>query len=310
MFDEFHNAVPGNKNYYLVNGEFAGVADSIPKYLGIVNWNHSNKAKQSLSFFEDKGFKQITAPYYDTDEQHIRRSKNNAGSINKFKGMMYTTWTKNYSYLKHFGYLAWNHSPFIYHRPINDIPDSKILNLEYKVSKGTYDSSEINSFGFYYRTTPDALFSAVDLKSSLNPSGNGNYQLQLGPEVSSLQYYFEAENSDGWKTKVPFGDSIYYTINKSVNSIDGDTKPSIVNTSVSILEPNIIKVYDIPKNLDGFTIKIFDLLGRTLDFNYEIAETAMDFHIKIHLNNATGRGIYFLFLINSKRVYYSTVLLL
>lgn len=305
MFDEFHNAVPGNKNYYLVNGEFASVADSIPKSLGIVNWNHT-KAKQSLSFFENKGFKQITAPYYDSDEQHIRRSKNNAKTIGNFNGMMYTTWTNNYSYLKHFGYLAWNHSPFIYHRPIKDIPDSKILNFEYKVSKGTYDSSEISSFALYYRTTPDAGFSAVDLKSSLSSSGTGNYQLQLGPEIFFFQYYFEAENADGWKTKVPFGDSVYYTINNTANSTGEITKLNPANIPVDILEPNTIEVYDIPKSLDGFTIKIFDLLGQPVDFNYKIEESVTNLSIKIQLNNPGG-GMYFLFLINSKKVYYSKV---
>jgi hypothetical protein len=59
MFDEGHNAVD---NYYFVNGGLRGVADSLPKSLGIVNWNQNN-LWQSLRFFSKKGFRQITAPF-------------------------------------------------------------------------------------------------------------------------------------------------------------------------------------------------------------------------------------------------------
>ncbi len=305
MFDEFHNAIPGNKNYYLVNGEFAGVADSIPKSLGIVNWNHG-KSKQSLPFFEGKGFNQITAPYYDIDEQHIRRSKNDARSINKFSGMMYTTWTNNYSFLKHFGYLSWNHSPFIYHRPINSIPDSGSVNLAYKVSKGTYDSSDINSFVFYYRTSPDETFKSIDLKPFLDTYGTGSYLLQLGYGASLLQYYFEAKNFDGWTTKVPFGDTAYYTINKIPNSINRNTEMLPFNISISQLEPHIVNVYNIPRDFNEFTIKIYNFLGQRLDFEYDVVENLNSLNIKIRLHSVRS-GIYFLLLVNSKNMYRSKI---
>ncbi|ROL56247.1 hypothetical protein D9V84_08735 [Bacteroidetes/Chlorobi group bacterium Naka2016] len=309
MFDEFHNAKPGNKNYYLVNGELAGVSDSIPKSVGIVNWNHGNNAVQSLTFFENKGFRQITAPYYDTDEQHIRRSKNNAKSISNFDGMMYTTWTNNYSYLKHFGYLAWNHSPFIYHRPLTQIPDSRLINLEYKVSKGIYDSSQIESFKLYYRTSPNNDFSSIDLKHTLNENGVGNYLLKLDSNTYFLEYYFEAINSDGWTTKVPFGDTVYYKLTKEVSSSVRNDDIFATKLSISFEKSNVIKILNFPKDFKDFKIKIFNFLGQQLNFSYEIKGNSILSNIIINLNEFTN-GVCFLVISDGTSVYFSKALLI
>jgi hypothetical protein len=95
MFDEFHNAVQGP--YYLVRGDLRGSADIIPKTLGIVNWNgRENYVHQSLKYFADRGFRQISAPFYDSDEQQIRRWKEWTRGVANFHGMMYTTWSKKY----------------------------------------------------------------------------------------------------------------------------------------------------------------------------------------------------------------------
>ncbi|PLX32415.1 MAG: hypothetical protein C0600_02660, partial [Ignavibacteria bacterium] len=116
MFDEYHNAVTGP--YYLVRGDLRGSADLIPEDIGIVNWNgREGIIQNSLEFFANKGFRQLSAPYYDRDEHQIRRWKEWTRETPDFHGMMYTTWQRGYDHLEPFGDYAWTHAPHIYHTP-------------------------------------------------------------------------------------------------------------------------------------------------------------------------------------------------
>lgn len=113
MFDSLHNA---HANYYLVNGDLYGDWDMIPKDITIVNWDPSKSA--SLDFFAHHGFRQITSPYYDVpNTKNIRDWRIAMEGVPNVDGMMYTTWSGDYSYLTPFADYAWSAGPMIVHRP-------------------------------------------------------------------------------------------------------------------------------------------------------------------------------------------------
>ena len=77
------------------------------KSLGMVNWNGRDGVVQnSLNFFSSKGYRQISAPFYDADENQIRTWKEWTRETPNFLGMMYTTWQNKYSLLPDFGDLV------------------------------------------------------------------------------------------------------------------------------------------------------------------------------------------------------------
>ncbi len=116
MFDTLHNA---HNNYYLVNGDLTGDWNLIPKNITIVNWS-GGFMKQSLKFFADHGFSQVTSPYYDVPNTvNMRDWRIAMEGIPNMNGMMYTTWGADYSYLKPFADYAWSAGPMIVHEPVN-----------------------------------------------------------------------------------------------------------------------------------------------------------------------------------------------
>jgi hypothetical protein len=113
MFDSLHNA---HANYYLVNGDLYGDWDLIPKDISIVNWSPDKKG--SLEFFARKGFRQVTSPYYDVpDTRNIREWRIAMEGVPNVDGMMYTTWSGDYSFLTPFADYAWSAGPMIVHQP-------------------------------------------------------------------------------------------------------------------------------------------------------------------------------------------------
>ncbi len=98
MFDPHHNAKP---NYYLVNGDLTGSWEGLDKNVIIVNWN-SDKAVESLKFFADRGHRQLIAGYYDSPLSMTKQWLEKAKSVAGVQGVMYTTWTVNYSQLEAF----------------------------------------------------------------------------------------------------------------------------------------------------------------------------------------------------------------
>ncbi|MHC4508976.1 MAG: hypothetical protein ACYTAO_08455 [Planctomycetota bacterium] len=103
MFDPNHNA---RTDYYLVEGDFTGSWDYIPRDLTIVCWYYDKRA-ESLAFFSSLGFRTLAGAYYDGDTL-----ENPAGWLDVLEvtpgacGIMYTTWRNKYELLAPFGNLV------------------------------------------------------------------------------------------------------------------------------------------------------------------------------------------------------------
>jgi hypothetical protein len=103
MFDPNHNA---HGDYFLVDGDFTGSWNYIPKDLVIVCWYY-NKRVESLGFFSSLGFKTLAGAYYDGDTLENPRGwlevlNDTPGAC----GIMYTTWQNKYELLAPFGNLV------------------------------------------------------------------------------------------------------------------------------------------------------------------------------------------------------------
>ena len=105
MFDPYHNAVD---NYYLVRGSLKGA--SAPEDVTIVNWNFGKRA-ESLQHFAKRGHLQIIAGYYDANPSQITQWLDTVTEqrINTVDGIMYTTWSRNFSDLEEFAKLVKSH---------------------------------------------------------------------------------------------------------------------------------------------------------------------------------------------------------
>jgi hypothetical protein len=260
MFDPYHNAVPGVKNYYLVNGDMGGVADLIPNTVGMVSWNFG-KAKQSLDYFSDKGFRQITAPFYDQDQNAIRRSKETSQGVPNFLGMMYTTWDVNYDYLEHHARYCWNHAPYIYHQP----PDPSIkpngsIKISGEIAGDTYDAG--------WKADTVTLHWSFDPKSQIGffqhttiENGTFNFDLEVPSGVEYLQYYIDAHDNRGWLTKVPYGKGQYYKMGAIKTGVDENLAENVIISPNPVA--NQLKVEF--KGLENLKeLSIFDIVGNEI----------------------------------------------
>lgn len=107
MLDPNHNA---RSDYYLVEGDFTGSWNFVPKDLIIAVWGGTPREK-SLRFFVEQGFRTLIACYYDApnlDEvkgwAELAQSAPNPAQV---IGFMYTTWERKYDLLGSFGKLVW-----------------------------------------------------------------------------------------------------------------------------------------------------------------------------------------------------------
>ncbi len=117
MFDPNHNARPfGDKGYYyLVNGNWDGSWEGLPRDVVILNWYSPTPA--GLKFFADRGHEQILCGYYDgrtTDQmkQNIHKWMTVLPGVPGVRGWMFTTWTRRYPFMKEYfelldSYDAW-----------------------------------------------------------------------------------------------------------------------------------------------------------------------------------------------------------
>jgi hypothetical protein len=114
MLDPNHNAHP---DYYLVEGDFTGSWNFVPKDLIIAVWGGAPREK-SLRFFAEQGFRTLIACYYDApnlDEvkgwlelvRSISRPSPFVPRPGQVLGFMYTTWERKYQLLGEFGKLVW-----------------------------------------------------------------------------------------------------------------------------------------------------------------------------------------------------------
>jgi hypothetical protein len=103
MLDPNHNAHGG---YYLVEGDYTGSWNYIPKDLIIACWYHEKRVA-SLAHFAGLGLRTLGAAYYDADTLDNPRDWLAALAVTpKACGIMYTTWRNKYALLADFGALV------------------------------------------------------------------------------------------------------------------------------------------------------------------------------------------------------------
>jgi hypothetical protein len=103
MLDPHHNA---HADYYMVDGDFAGSWNYVPKDLGIVCWYYQKRV-ESLAHFSQLGFRTLAGAYYDGDSLEnpqgwLEALQRTPGAV----GIMYTTWQDKYDLLAPFGDLV------------------------------------------------------------------------------------------------------------------------------------------------------------------------------------------------------------
>jgi hypothetical protein len=75
----------------------------------VMNWNFDNR-DNSLKFFADRGNRQIIAGYYDSDLTDLQKWLESAQKVQGVIGMMYTTWSQNYSQIENFAKMCQAHT--------------------------------------------------------------------------------------------------------------------------------------------------------------------------------------------------------
>jgi hypothetical protein len=103
MLDPNHNA---RNNYYMVDGDFTGSWEYIPKDLIIACWYYQRR-NLSLSHFSRLGFRTLAGAYYDADD--LENPKGWLEALDRTPnalGIMYTTWRNKYKLLTDFGDLV------------------------------------------------------------------------------------------------------------------------------------------------------------------------------------------------------------
>jgi hypothetical protein len=103
MFDPNHNA---RGDYYLVEGDYTGSWQYLPKDMQLACWYYE-KRNQSLAFFSKLSRHTLGAAYYDADDLSNPRGwleslDQTPGAV----GIMYTTWNNKYKLLADFGDLV------------------------------------------------------------------------------------------------------------------------------------------------------------------------------------------------------------
>ena len=100
MLDPNHNA---HGKYYLVDGDFTGSWEHVPKNLIMAVWGGEPRPA-SLDFFAGRGSRTLVACYYDADDlKDVEGWLQLAAPTRKLRGFMYTPWQKKYSLLPAFG---------------------------------------------------------------------------------------------------------------------------------------------------------------------------------------------------------------
>jgi len=100
MLDPNHNA---HGDYYMVEGDFTGSWNHVPKDLIIACWYYKIR-ETSLQFFSKLGFRTLGAAYYDGDD--LENCKGWVAALRatpRAGGIMYTSWQNKYALLGPFG---------------------------------------------------------------------------------------------------------------------------------------------------------------------------------------------------------------
>ena len=110
MFDPYHNA---RDHYYYVEGDLTGSWEKVPANVTILNWNLDH-LQESLAWFAGQdprqrvAHSQIIAGYYDKGDggRAARTELAEAAGIRGIAGLMYTTWSDDYSQMESFAVAA------------------------------------------------------------------------------------------------------------------------------------------------------------------------------------------------------------
>jgi hypothetical protein len=103
MLDPNHNA---RGNYYLVDGDYSGSWNHVPKELGILTWYYERR-NLSLPHFSQLGFRTLAGAYYDGDTlDNPRGWLESMLATPNAQGICYTTWLNKYKLLADFGQLV------------------------------------------------------------------------------------------------------------------------------------------------------------------------------------------------------------
>ncbi|MBA3710034.1 MAG: hypothetical protein H0W83_14585 [Planctomycetes bacterium] len=105
MFDPSHNAFKRDEAYALVKGvdPWSGSWEGLPKDVIILNWNSAPEHRaDTLKFFADRGHKQVLCGYYDSTSDTMTPWLKEAAGLPGICGVMYTTWSNNFSELEKF----------------------------------------------------------------------------------------------------------------------------------------------------------------------------------------------------------------
>jgi hypothetical protein len=199
MVDSLHNA---HNNYYLINGDLTGDWNTIPKDITIVNWNGGNESN-SLNFFADHGFKQITSPYYDVGNTSTIRSWRLAQEgVSGVRGMMYTTWANDYRFVGPFAYYAWGAGPNIIHTPLDTSALSMVkIPFSAEVYPDPYDATDaITSVNVSIFDTSGSLLNTIKLDSM---SASKYQALIPNSYQTGFLYAIQAYNKQGLIRRTP-----------------------------------------------------------------------------------------------------------
>jgi hypothetical protein len=103
MLDPNHNA---HGNYYLVQGDYTGSWNHVPRELGIMEWYYEHRVP-SLAHFSNLGFRTLAGAYYDGET--LDNPRGWLAELEKTpnaQGILYTTWLNKYKLLAEFGDLV------------------------------------------------------------------------------------------------------------------------------------------------------------------------------------------------------------
>jgi hypothetical protein len=253
MFDSLHNAV---NNYYLTNGDLSGIWNLIPKAITIMNWNY-RYIDTSMRPLAALGFSQMTAPYYDVHDTYtIRNWRKAMEGIANVKGMMYTTWAADYSYLTAFADYAWGLAPYIIHKPIDSsalvgLHSGDSIRVRVQVLADSYDASDVITS--VYLKVYTGVIDSIPMRADTGTGWIGSIH-----QSQNFSYSVTARNKQGLSHTTP-----QYIVALT---------PSGVANALARSE-DAMKVYPNPANETttlGLTlskgglwhVKIFDILGR------------------------------------------------
>ncbi|MBL7973358.1 MAG: T9SS type A sorting domain-containing protein [Candidatus Kapabacteria bacterium] len=295
MFDSLHNAGPIYQPYYLVNGNLSGDWNMIPKNITIVNWNGGEMSK-SLSFFADKGFRQVTSPYYDAgNPTGIRNWRLAQEGIYNIDGMMYTTWAADYSQLRPFAYYAWSAGPYIFHRPPDSLEQQATeINLTTSVGKDPYNAKD----NYYdptiviFKTNLSQVERRIYMTQGI-PNGPWNGTVPTPQDLEWFRYAIEVKSTNGIYRITP----MYEVWRNGTTSVISESEPITFTVTPNPTEADATVNFSIPQS-GQWTLHITDVLGKTIA-TYSGTTYALQ-QQTVHLSTAQlATGVYAVTLTNN-----------